>query len=85
MRRLVAFIAVGVVLAAGVVCAVMLRAHDIHGTPWVATTVVLIAAGAVGALVLAIIHAYHLESRQARRSAARPRRSGSGSPDHNGG
>ena len=85
MRRLMAFAAVAVVLAAGVVCAVLLRAHDIHGTPWVATTVALIAAGAVGALVLAIIHSYHLESRQARRTAARLRRSGSESPDNDGG
>jgi lipoprotein signal peptidase len=61
MRRKAGFLAVAVVLIAGVICAILRYTGKITSAPWDALTVALIAGGAVGAVVLAIFHAYHLE------------------------
>lgn len=61
MKRLAAVLVVGAVLVAGLVCAVLRYTGTVSGTPMDALTVALIAFGAVGAIVLGVFHAYHLE------------------------
>jgi uncharacterized protein (DUF983 family) len=65
MKRIAAFTSVGVCIVAAIVCVALLRDHTVHGPPWVALAVVLMAAGAVGLVVLVVAHAHALESEQA--------------------
>jgi hypothetical protein len=73
MKRIAMFTSVGALLVAAIVCIALLRDHTIHGAPWVAVTVALMAAGAVGLLVLVVAHAHALESKQARPPRGRKR------------
>ena len=73
MKRLAAVVVVGVVLVAGLVCAVLRYTGTVDGAPMVGLTVALIGFGAVGAIVLGVFHAYHLEEEETEDAERRKR------------
>jgi uncharacterized membrane protein SirB2 len=59
------FAGVSALLIAGIVVLVLIHAHDVHGAPWTALGVFLMAFGALGAVLLAVRHAYQVEQEEA--------------------